>query len=183
MSTFRRSDWPATSSRHPPGQRHDWRVLQLRHSGRSDVFHQESTANVSISCRQTVGDFQLVAGVCHCESRCNFSLKDKNHVISSFNLFWIAFQVVYVVCAIGGGACSAASSNSFGVAKGVPVYMGLLGGIVMLWGARFAAGCTRYVVLERQYVLQKILYHITCVNFTRGGKGGGCEGYFVCQGW
>lgn len=50
--------------------------------------------------------------------------------------------------------------------------MGLLGGIVMLWGARFAAGCTRYVVLERQCVLQKILYHITCVNFTRGGKGG-----------
>lgn len=43
----------------------------------------------------------------------------------------------------------------------------------MLWGARFAAGCTRYVVLERQCVLQKILYHITCVNFTRGGKGGG----------
>lgn len=52
------------------------------------------------------------------------------------------WQVVYVVCAIVGGALSAASSTSFGVAKGVPVYMGLLGGIVMLWGARFAAGCT-----------------------------------------
>lgn len=112
-----------------------------------------------------------------------FHLKTKNHVISSFNLFWIAFQVVYVVCAIGGGACSAASSNSFGVAKGVPVYMGLLGGIVMLWGARFAAGCTRYVVLERQYVLQKILYHITCVNFTRGGEGGGVQGIFCVPGF
>lgn len=57
--------------------------------------------------------------------------------------------------------------------------MGLLGGIVMLWGARFAAGCTRYVVLERQCVLQKILYHITCVNFTRGGKGGARDIFFA----
>lgn len=69
MLTFRRSHWFATSSHHPPGQRHDWRILQLRHSGRSDMFHQESTANVSLSCRQTVGDFQLVAGLCHCEER------------------------------------------------------------------------------------------------------------------
>ncbi|XP_078329397.1 thiosulfate transporter TsuA-like isoform X2 [Crassostrea virginica] len=52
------------------------------------------------------------------------------------------WQVVYVVFAIGGGAISAASSNSFGLAKGVPVYMALLGGVVMLWGARLAAGCT-----------------------------------------
>lgn len=60
--------------------------------------------------------------------------------------------------------------------------MGLLGGIVMLWGARFAAGCTRYVVLKRQYVLQKILYHITCVNFTRGGEGG-IQGIFCVPGF
>lgn len=77
MLTFRRSHWFATSSHHPPGQRHDWRILQLHHSGRSDVFHQESTANVSLSCRQTVGDFQLVAGLCHCEDRKTFHITTK----------------------------------------------------------------------------------------------------------
>ncbi|XP_048750778.1 UPF0394 inner membrane protein YeeE-like isoform X2 [Ostrea edulis] len=52
------------------------------------------------------------------------------------------WQVVYVTCAIGGGAISAATSNSFGKALGVPVYLALIGGIAMIWGSRLAAGCT-----------------------------------------
>ncbi|XP_062613538.1 thiosulfate transporter TsuA-like isoform X1 [Saccostrea cucullata] len=52
------------------------------------------------------------------------------------------WQVIYVTGAIVGGAISAASSDSFGIAKGVPVHMALLGGIIMIWGARFGSGCT-----------------------------------------
>lgn len=52
------------------------------------------------------------------------------------------WQVVYVGGAILGAALSAIASDTMATSKGVNVQTALIGGILMLWGARFAAGCT-----------------------------------------
>ncbi|KAK3101632.1 hypothetical protein FSP39_005030, partial [Pinctada imbricata] len=52
------------------------------------------------------------------------------------------WQVFYVCGAIIGALISAASSNSIAIAKGPQVHVALFGGFLMLFGARFAAGCT-----------------------------------------
>lgn len=46
---------------------------------------------------------------------------------------------------IAGAGLSAYSSDSWGVAVGVRPWAGFLGGALMLFGARMASGCTRYV--------------------------------------
>ncbi|KAK3595460.1 hypothetical protein CHS0354_003453 [Potamilus streckersoni] len=52
------------------------------------------------------------------------------------------WQVLYVSGAILGGAISAFLSNTIATAHGPSIPTALLGGILMLWGARLAAGCT-----------------------------------------
>ncbi|KAK3592481.1 hypothetical protein CHS0354_014979 [Potamilus streckersoni] len=52
------------------------------------------------------------------------------------------WQVFYVSGAILGGAISALLSNTMATAHGPSIPAALFGGIIMLWGARLAAGCT-----------------------------------------
>ncbi|XP_071098714.1 thiosulfate transporter TsuA-like [Haliotis cracherodii] len=52
------------------------------------------------------------------------------------------WQVIYVCCAIIGGLVSAVTSHSLASIQGVGVLEGFFGGMLMLLGARLAAGCT-----------------------------------------
>ena len=45
--------------------------------------------------------------------------------------------------AILGGAISALASDTLSTAGGTRIHTAILGGLLMLWGARLAAGCTR----------------------------------------
>lgn len=45
----------------------------------------------------------------------------------------------------GGSVMSAGLSSSIGTVSGVSIPDALVGGVLMLWGSRFASGCTRYV--------------------------------------
>ena len=45
--------------------------------------------------------------------------------------------------AILGGAISALASDTYASAKGATVHTAIIGGVLMLWGSRLAAGCTR----------------------------------------
>ena len=57
-------------------------------------------------------------------------------------------QVVYVLATVVGGLLSAFSSDSIGTEKGVSIAAAICGGMLLLIGARLAAGCTRYVGLS-----------------------------------
>ena len=61
-----------------------------------------------------------------------------------FILFLLPIQVFYWVGAVSGSALSAYLSNTWGQAVGVDPWVGFLGGVLMLFGARLASGCTRY---------------------------------------
>lgn len=52
------------------------------------------------------------------------------------------WQVIYVCGAILGGAISALASDTLSSAVGTRIHTAILGGLLMLWGARLAAGCT-----------------------------------------
>lgn len=52
------------------------------------------------------------------------------------------WQVFLVSGAVIGGLISASASDTLAKAYGVPVYMGFIGGFLMIFGARFAGGCT-----------------------------------------
>ncbi|XP_067653437.1 thiosulfate transporter TsuA-like [Haliotis asinina] len=52
------------------------------------------------------------------------------------------WQVIYVCCAIIGGLVSAVTSDSLASIQGVGLLEGFFGGVLMLLGARIAAGCT-----------------------------------------
>ncbi|ELT97896.1 hypothetical protein CAPTEDRAFT_219820 [Capitella teleta] len=52
------------------------------------------------------------------------------------------WQVFYVLAAVAGGALSSWGSDSIGTAPGVSVTTAIFGGILLLLGARLAAGCT-----------------------------------------
>lgn len=58
-------------------------------------------------------------------------------------LVFIIFQVIYWLGAVGGAALSAYLSGSWGLGVGVRPWMGFVGGVIMLFGARLASGCTR----------------------------------------
>lgn len=45
--------------------------------------------------------------------------------------------------AILGGLISSLASQTVGDAKGATIHTAIIGGLLMLWGARLAAGCTR----------------------------------------
>lgn len=47
--------------------------------------------------------------------------------------------------AVIGGLVSAISSSTLSSSHGVQAHTAFLGGFVMVFGARFASGCTRYV--------------------------------------
>lgn len=65
-------------------------------------------------------------------------------------------QVFLVIGVTGGAVLSAGLSSSIGSVKGVSVPDALIGGILMLWGSRFASGCTRCVVnIELIHVFEK----------------------------
>ena len=53
------------------------------------------------------------------------------------------FQVIYVLSAMLGALLSSLTSNTTATTKGVPVPYAFFGGFFMLFGARFASGCTR----------------------------------------
>lgn len=55
-------------------------------------------------------------------------------------------QVLLVIGVTGGAVLSAGLSSSIGSVKGVSVPDALIGGVLMLWGSRFASGCTRCVM-------------------------------------
>lgn len=52
------------------------------------------------------------------------------------------WQVLYICGAIGGAALSSMMSGSFGITHGVSVVEALLGGFLIVFGARLAGGCT-----------------------------------------
>ncbi|KAJ8308276.1 hypothetical protein KUTeg_013150 [Tegillarca granosa] len=52
------------------------------------------------------------------------------------------WQVLYISGAIGGAALSSMMSGSFGITHGVSVVEALLGGFLIVFGARLAGGCT-----------------------------------------
>ena len=52
-------------------------------------------------------------------------------------------QALYVLAAMGGGCLSALSSDSLATAKGVSIPAAICGGFLLIFGARFGAGCTR----------------------------------------
>lgn len=54
-------------------------------------------------------------------------------------------QVLLVIGVTGGSVMSAGLSSSIGTVSGVSIPDALVGGVLMLWGSRFASGCTRYV--------------------------------------
>ena len=60
-------------------------------------------------------------------------------------LLFSPIQVVYVFGAMLGVLMSAAASDTVQTTKAVPYQHALTGGILMLFGARLASGCTRYV--------------------------------------
>ena len=65
-------------------------------------------------------------------------------------------QVFLVIGVTGGAVLSAGLSSSIGSVKGVSVPDALIGGVLMLWGSRFASGCTRCVVnIELIHVFEK----------------------------
>ncbi|ESO93124.1 hypothetical protein LOTGIDRAFT_162150 [Lottia gigantea] len=70
-------------------------------------------------------------------------LKDKFPYLaerqSGMDNWW---QVIYVIGAVVGGLVSSMSSNSFNDVQGVGVFEALVGGFLIVFGARFASGCT-----------------------------------------
>jgi uncharacterized membrane protein YedE/YeeE len=52
------------------------------------------------------------------------------------------WQVVYLLSAFGGAYVAANSMGTYGVAHGVPPAAAFVGGFLMLFGSRFASGCT-----------------------------------------
>ena len=50
-----------------------------------------------------------------------------------------------MLSAVGGAALSAIMSDSWGKEEGVGGTSAFIGGALMLFGARLASGCTRYV--------------------------------------
>lgn len=52
------------------------------------------------------------------------------------------WQVLLVIGVTGGAVMSAGLSSSIGEVSGVSVPDALVGGVLMLWGSRFASGCT-----------------------------------------
>ena len=63
--------------------------------------------------------------------------------IFTFSLFRL--QMFYVAGAIAGACVSAAASGSLGSTPGVSLLSSFLGGLVLIFGARLAGGCTRYI--------------------------------------
>ena len=64
-------------------------------------------------------------------------------IIVHFNEFCCYIQVVYNVGIIIGALFSSMSSLTTGMASEVPVVGALVGGFLLLFGARFSSGCTR----------------------------------------
>ena len=54
-------------------------------------------------------------------------------------------QVTYWLGALGGAAISTYFSGTWGQEEGVVPWVGFVGGAMMLFGARMASGCTRYL--------------------------------------
>ncbi|XP_053387465.1 UPF0394 inner membrane protein YeeE-like isoform X2 [Mercenaria mercenaria] len=52
------------------------------------------------------------------------------------------WQVVYVAGAILGAALASIASDTMATSHGATLQTALIGGVLMIWGARFAAGCT-----------------------------------------
>lgn len=52
------------------------------------------------------------------------------------------WQVLLVIGVTGGSVMSAGLSSSIGTVSGVSIPDALVGGVLMLWGSRFASGCT-----------------------------------------
>lgn len=64
-------------------------------------------------------------------------------VLNPDTCVWFFFQVFYVCGAIIGALIASVASDTLATSSGPTLHTALIGGFVMLWGARFAAGCTR----------------------------------------
>ena len=58
--------------------------------------------------------------------------------------------------AILGAALASIASDTMATSQGANLPTALIGGILMLWGARFAAGCTRYT-FAMIYILSVVI--------------------------
>lgn len=56
--------------------------------------------------------------------------------------FTTAWQLPYVVGAVGGGFLSATLAGNFGSSAGPPPLQSFVGGLLLLYGSRLAGGCT-----------------------------------------
>ena len=64
--------------------------------------------------------------------------------------------MTYWLGALGGSALSTYLSGTWGQEGGVAPWVGFVGGAMMLFGARMASGCTRYLLFCKRSVVNII---------------------------
>lgn len=80
-----------------------------------------------------------------CLKTFKFQIHDLPRIQIKIYYFHFFLQVLLVIGVTGGAVMSAGLSSSIGTVSGVSIPDALVGGVLMLWGSRFASGCTRYV--------------------------------------
>lgn len=78
-----------------------------------------------------------------CLKTFKFQIHDLHRI--QIKIYYFFLQVLLVIGVTGGAVMSAGLSSSIGTVSGVSIPDALVGGVLMLWGSRFASGCTRYV--------------------------------------
>ena len=81
------------------------------------------------------------------------------------------FQVVFVLSSVFGAFMSSIFSGTYGSVPGVSITQSFVGGALIIFGARLAGGCTRYIftiVATTIYCYNNILTKVFEI------KGGAC---------
>lgn len=84
-----------------------------------------------------------------CLKTFKFQIHDLHRIQIKIYYFHFFLQVLLVIGVTGGAVMSAGLSSSIGTVSGVSIPDALVGGVLMLWGSRFASGCTRYVLQQK----------------------------------
>lgn len=63
----------------------------------------------------------------------------------------IVFQVVFVLSSVFGAFMSSIFSGTYGSVPGVSITQSFVGGALIIFGARLAGGCTRYIFYDCCY--------------------------------